>query len=183
MAHPAFEELAQRLCDCNKEGFLRLLFADIDRLIYHNDSFGHISGDKVISDVQDLLTAFAEENSATLCRIGGDEFLLYAIGNDKSVELSGGEVVQRVRELNIPLVAEDYRDSHLIQKTITVTVADITFPMWAIGHAPHPRVNFDIKKSQVEFLMQLADSLVAAGKMTKRGRAIRLNLVEDATDE
>jgi diguanylate cyclase (GGDEF)-like protein len=57
-----------------REDFL-LCFIDIDRLKYVNDTFGHASGDEYISSVADIVQA-SMRSSDTLCRYGGDEFIL-----------------------------------------------------------------------------------------------------------
>jgi diguanylate cyclase (GGDEF)-like protein len=51
-----------------------LCFVDIDNLKYVNDKFGHLEGDKYIMEVSATLRGFAPD--ATICRLGGDEFML-----------------------------------------------------------------------------------------------------------
>ena len=53
-----------------------LLLIDIDRFKSINDSYGHVVGDKVLSRVTDEVTEHFRD-SDPLCRIGGDEFVLF----------------------------------------------------------------------------------------------------------
>ncbi|MDR0861261.1 MAG: GGDEF domain-containing protein [Oscillospiraceae bacterium] len=53
-----------------------LCFVDIDNLKYVNDKYGHNEGDKYIQVVAAELRTFAP--TATVCRLGGDEFMLMA---------------------------------------------------------------------------------------------------------
>jgi len=57
----------------NKNEFA-LIFVDMDRLKYINDKFGHSDGDRYIINVVKNLCTFSK--NATVCRIGGDEFML-----------------------------------------------------------------------------------------------------------
>ncbi|MCL2190234.1 MAG: GGDEF domain-containing protein [Defluviitaleaceae bacterium] len=50
-----------------------LLFADLDRLKYINDVFGHEEGDKYIISAGNHLRAFPK--GAIICRLGGDEYM------------------------------------------------------------------------------------------------------------
>ncbi len=59
-----------------------LVFADLNRLKYVNDVFGHGAGDIYIVAAARALEAFSPDTVA--CRIGGDEFMLLAPGyNEK----------------------------------------------------------------------------------------------------
>ncbi len=51
-----------------------LVFADLNRLKYVNDVFGHAAGDSYIMAAARVLETFSPETVA--CRIGGDEFML-----------------------------------------------------------------------------------------------------------
>jgi len=51
-----------------------LVFIDMDMLKYVNDVFGHAEGDAYIKSVADILQEVS--SSATVCRLGGDEFMV-----------------------------------------------------------------------------------------------------------
>ena len=52
----------------------RLIFVDMDMLKYVNDVFGHAEGDVYIRNVAEILQEISD--SAIICRIGGDEFMI-----------------------------------------------------------------------------------------------------------
>ena len=60
-----------------KEAFI-LCFVDMDNLKYVNDKFGHLEGDRYIFLVSSILKTFSPH--ITICRIGGDEFMLLELG-------------------------------------------------------------------------------------------------------
>ncbi|MDR2648555.1 MAG: diguanylate cyclase, partial [Clostridiales bacterium] len=60
-----------------KESFI-LSFVDIDKLKYVNVKYGHLEGDRYINAVVSILKSFSPD--ITICRIGGDEFMLLELG-------------------------------------------------------------------------------------------------------
>ena len=62
-----------------------LCFVDIDNLKYVNDRFGHAEGDRYILSIVEILREFSSD--ATVCRVGGDEFMLLA--QNWSVDAAG----------------------------------------------------------------------------------------------
>lgn len=83
----------QALARADREGSAsQLVFLDIDRLKQINDGGGHAVGDAVIVAVADAITA-AVRAADVACRLGGDEFLVLAVGTtDEEVQA----VVQRI---------------------------------------------------------------------------------------
>jgi len=57
----------------NKKHFV-LVFADLDRLKYINDEFGHNEGDMYIMNAAKHLLSFPDD--AVICRLGGDEYMV-----------------------------------------------------------------------------------------------------------
>ncbi|OAI09961.1 diguanylate cyclase [Methylomonas lenta] len=93
---------------------LALIFVDIDRFKFINDSMGHSSGDC-------LLQFFAERLSKnvrlsdTVARLGGDEFviILQNIGNEKDVNFIVANILEHIR---LPISLYD----HSIQVTASM---------------------------------------------------------------
>lgn len=54
---------------------LSVCFVDIDGLKAVNDNFGHVSGDRLIEDISEILKSSVRE-SDIVARMGGDEFLV-----------------------------------------------------------------------------------------------------------
>ncbi|MES2000389.1 MAG: diguanylate cyclase, partial [Pseudomonadota bacterium] len=70
------DRLAQAMALAQRQGKqLALMFLDLDRFKYINDSLGHSVGDKLLLSVAQRLTA-AVRGSDTVCRQGGDEFVI-----------------------------------------------------------------------------------------------------------
>jgi len=57
----------------NKKRFV-LVFADLDKLKYINDEFGHNEGDMYIMNAAKHLLTFPDD--AVICRLGGDEYMV-----------------------------------------------------------------------------------------------------------
>ena len=72
----AIEELSRLLTDSVS---FRLIFADLDGLKYVNDTFGHETGNRYILDFVRILSKMTEPR--TVCRMGGDEFIIIAYGD------------------------------------------------------------------------------------------------------
>ena len=61
---------------------MALLLIDVDRFKKINDTYGHAAGDRVLERVTNILAANFRTGDA-LCRIGGDEFVLFLQSNER----------------------------------------------------------------------------------------------------
>jgi diguanylate cyclase (GGDEF)-like protein len=81
---------------------LAVLFIDLDGFKPVNDGFGHSSGDRVLAQVGLRLKAFAR-GTGVAARVGGDEFLLLALGD------RAPQSVARLAKRLIAVLSEPYR--------------------------------------------------------------------------
>ncbi len=96
-----FDILENQVAKYNGEKIIFTIgYFDIDRLKYVNDRYGHVEGDQLIKAiVKTVKSAIREED--TLCRIGGDEFLIIFRGLDEEASKKIVERVDdRIEEIN-----------------------------------------------------------------------------------
>ncbi|BCV65029.1 diguanylate cyclase [Shewanella carassii] len=67
----------------DKQQKLALLFLDLDRFKYVNDSYGHSMGDALLVEAANRLQSVMEQEQV-LCRFGGDEFVILV--NDVEID-------------------------------------------------------------------------------------------------
>ena len=63
-----------------------LLMIDMDNFKAINDNYGHIAGDKVLKMFADTLKQYSKDDDI-LCRIGGDEFVVFLNGMTSKSEI------------------------------------------------------------------------------------------------
>jgi len=172
------KEIALAVCERVDLKCLNLAYIDLDRFVYHNDAFGHASGDEALNKIFTALTAFAAAHSAKVKRVGGDEFLVYSLSDSTGLHIELGKKAQScVHEQEIPLVSDGYRDGNVdLPKHITCSVAATSFPTQSIGKAPHPESDLMIKESIVDGLLQLLDTMLWLSKCAQRGKFAEVNL-------
>lgn len=94
-----------------------LLFIDLDRFKNVNDRFGHSEGDKLLQEVAERLAVFVRYGD-TVCRYGGDEFVILLTGVDDKV--SAEKMKEKIRAR---LSASYLLDGHVIEITASIGVA------------------------------------------------------------
>lgn len=81
------EQLNMKLNQAMKQKHsLGILYLDLDRFKYVNDSLGHTAGDKLLQEVSKRLTTSVRENDF-VARMGGDEFVIILSETDREMAL------------------------------------------------------------------------------------------------
>lgn len=78
---------------------LAVFFIDLDNFKNINDSLGHDKGDQVLVEVAERLTATIRSED-TLCRLGGDEFILLSesVDDDNAVYNLGNRILAALKQ-------------------------------------------------------------------------------------
>ncbi len=99
------EHLEQALASANRnENLLAVMFLDLDRFKFINDSLGHNIGDKLLQQVASRLRR-CSRRSDTVARFGGDEFVI--IQSDiEHIDSSATMIEKIVNELSRPFSIE-----------------------------------------------------------------------------
>lgn len=102
----AFEERLSVLLERAKESneTLALLFVDLDRFKFVNDTYGHDMGDKLLREVGRIVRQSVRGDDL-VGRVGGDEFTV-ALVNVKDERAAAAVAKGLVKELNAPIVIE-----------------------------------------------------------------------------
>lgn len=88
------DEIEKWISESQESDEMALIFLDLNRFKYINDTLGHNAGDRVLRDVADRLDQHLR-NSADLYRFGGDEFILILKNRSKEeVEAFAKEVTE-----------------------------------------------------------------------------------------
>lgn len=79
-----------------------LIFLDLDNFKQLNDTYGHLVGDEFLMEIARRLRDFCRETD-TLCRFGGDEFIVIAESADNQEDIA-----QFAYDIHYTLTCEDY---------------------------------------------------------------------------
>ncbi|WP_416151333.1 EAL domain-containing protein [Salipaludibacillus sp. HK11] len=117
-----------------------LLFIDLDRFKYYNDTLGHFTGDKLIEEIANELILFENEN-LFVYRYGGDEFsiIINNFTEYEEIELITEQILNRFQS---PFVVKEN------ELFITATVGIALYPETGVAAA--------LLVQQAEIAMQFA---------------------------
>lgn len=88
-----------------KQQKLAVMLMDLDHFKIVNDELGHTAGDQLLQAVGERLTSLLRE-SDTVCRMGGDEFLLL-LSDMAKVEYAGAAAARILEIIRKPFVLEE----------------------------------------------------------------------------
>ncbi len=138
------EELGKETSRSVREGKpLSLIVLDVDFLKKHNDSRGHLEGDKLLCEIAEILRLVVRESDIP-CRYGGDEFAVLLPG---AAETEALQVAERIRS--------EVESEELAGSEVSVSLGVATFPTDAC---------------EAESLMLMADRRLYAAKALGRNR-------------
>jgi len=150
----AYERLAEELSKNKRfKKPLCCLLLDIDLFKQVNDLHGHLVGDKVLKQLADSLRKLSRKYD-TLCRYGGEEFLVILPETDLA---TATEVAERYRQ-EIATI-QIHSDQKLLQITVSIGVTEA-----------HP----DSVETR-DSLIDRADKALYVAKQEGRNRVVALN--------
>jgi diguanylate cyclase (GGDEF)-like protein/PAS domain S-box-containing protein len=114
------QELTNKLNEAKqKNQVLAMMYIDMDRFKYINDSLGHMMGDKVLSEVANRLKLSVREEDF-VARIGGDEFNIIMSDTNRETAI---EIAENLLEnFKRPLLIDNY------ELFITICIGISIFP-------------------------------------------------------
>ncbi|MHB1905307.1 MAG: putative bifunctional diguanylate cyclase/phosphodiesterase [Acidimicrobiales bacterium] len=130
-------------------GYGAVLLIDLDHFKGVNDTYGHVTGDELLAAIADRLRRVARSTD-TLCRFGGDEFLILV------EEIAGADEAAIIAEriLEDMVVPFSLRGTTFVQRA-------------SVGVA-----TFDPTAEDVSTLVQSADIALYEAKRQGRGRVV-----------
>lgn len=133
-----------------KESPLAVFMGDIDFFKNVNDKYGHLIGDKVLSDFAKLIQSNIRKDTDWIGRYGGEEFLI--VLNNTNLD-NGHKIVEKIREL------VENRTFQYGDMSIKITVS----------FGGHILKN---KKMSIEELISIADKNLYYAKMNGKNRTV-----------
>ncbi|MCB5239832.1 EAL domain-containing protein [Niallia circulans] len=116
-----FNHQLMKLVNKAKDNFepLALLYLDMDRFKYINDSLGHLIGDRLLIEISKLLTRCMRHHDF-VARVGGDEFNIILPNTNRETALESAENI--LNEFKKPLYVDNY------ELFITTSIGISIFP-------------------------------------------------------
>ncbi len=157
--------IMQRLYEALKSSFrigyeVAVLMIDFDNFKSVNDTFGHLTGDRVLREVGRRLHQALRETDI-VGRYGGDEFLV--VLPNTPVE-GGAEVARRIRHAIVSSPMQ--LDSHALTLDVSIGIAGISGDLPA-GAPPCARPSHSDFQLALERILSLADTLMYRAKQAK----------------
>jgi diguanylate cyclase (GGDEF)-like protein len=96
-----------------------VLYCDVDAFKSVNDTYGHVAGDHILTEIAQRLTA-ASRRGDTVARLGGDEFVVIA----HKATLEDAERLRR--RLRRAVAAPIRVNQAMVRLTITIGIASLS---------------------------------------------------------
>ncbi|WP_456451116.1 putative bifunctional diguanylate cyclase/phosphodiesterase [Hydrogenimonas sp.] len=109
-----------QIAQASREGYYSaLLFLDLDRFKHVNDTYGHNVGDEMLKDTAGRLVEILRQ-SDTVCRLGGDEFIIFLPMISRDAEESLEHTWQVSRKIHQALAREFDLGGHNLYITTSI---------------------------------------------------------------
>ncbi|WP_300362647.1 GGDEF and EAL domain-containing protein [Hydrogenimonas sp.] len=99
--------------------FSALLFLDLDRFKHINDTYGHNVGDELLKETADRLRSILRQ-SDTVCRLGGDEFIIFLPMISRDLKESVEHTWQVSKKIHKALAKPYHIDQHQLYITTSI---------------------------------------------------------------
>ena len=123
-----------------------LIFADLDKLKYINDEYGHHEGDEYIINAGKCLEGFPAE--AVVCRLGGDEFMLLV--KEIDFEQATSIMENLTKEFQVSPYLEDKEFKYSMSYGIVFVDENNELPMGDILSIADERMYVNKRKRKME---------------------------------
>ncbi len=140
---------------------LSVVIIDVDYFKHFNDTYGHLTGDKVLRALANLLQTQVRR-SDVVCRFGGEEFVFLL---PETSEPDAFELVDRIRQLvaeKLEIRSEDEQPLHVTMS------AGITTTLPAVEPVEGTFLTNDLLQEKIKLLLEQADARLYQAK--KAGR-------------
>lgn len=145
-----------------KQEDLSILFIDIDHFKSINDKYGHLVGDKVLTNVSSLIKNSLRSNDI-VGRYGGEEFIVLLVDTKASSALFVAEELKT--SIASSTIVLDHEDMGPISTTASIGVASLTtFPLSSIITLPTSKI--------CNLLINAADQALYRAKHQGRNTAL-----------
>ena len=147
---------------------LSVVIIDVDYFKHFNDTYGHLTGDKVLRALANLLQTQVRR-SDVVCRFGGEEFVFLL---PETSEPDAFELVDRIRQL----VAEKLEIHSEDEQTLHVTMsAGITTTLPSVQPVEGAMLTSDLLQEKIKTLLEQADSRLYQAKNAGRNCVVGSN--------
>jgi diguanylate cyclase (GGDEF)-like protein len=154
----------------SNDPFFGTMYIDIDRLMLHNDCFGHIHGDCTIEKIFSCVQLTLQSVNLQFARVGGDEFVVVLRGEKATSVFELADTVRKTVELlSIPMVDEAYCAQYPLydaRKPMTVS----------IGSMLMRRMNDTKAYGLGSWILQSARESVYLAKLAGRNKVVKIDL-------